>query len=45
MLGKPGDLEAVGLRRLHLLDRVVVELVCLGPGRAISHQIELAEVH
>ena len=45
MLGKPGDLEAIGLRRLHLLDGVVVELVGLGAGRAISHQVELAEMH
>ena len=45
VLGEPGDLEAVGLGRLHLLDRVVVELVRLGARRAVAHQVELAEVH
>ena len=45
VLGEPGDLEAGSLRSFHLLDRVVVKLVRLGSRRAVSHQVELAEVH
>ena len=46
MLGEPGDLEAAfGFPRLHLLHRIVVELVRLGAGRTVAHQVELAEVH
>src|SRR5262245_59313076 len=45
MLGKPGNLEAVGLGRLHLFDGIVIKLVGLAARCAVAHQVELAKVH
>jgi hypothetical protein len=45
VLGKPGDLEAVGLGCLDLFDGVVIKLVGLAARCAVAHQVELAKVH
>jgi hypothetical protein len=44
MLGEPGYGKARVLRRLHLLHRVVIHPVRGRAARAISHQVELAEI-
>src|SRR5262245_37357791 len=45
MLGRPGNLEAVGLGRLHLFDGIVIKLIGLAARCAVAHQVELAKVH